>query len=439
MNRLNRTILWSTFLLAFVASPLLAPRTIASLSGSVIRVPYDFPTIQEAVDAASNGSVVLVAAGIYTESVMINKPLSLLGLDKAVTVIDGTVSLMANNIFVSGFTIRESDPQSSYSAGIYVGQYSNCTIENNAITQFLYGILFVNSTSSFVLNNIITLCGITEPLGPGAIEFNYCSDIIVRGNVLSDNGMWGIGLGWSYNNTVTDNVIANSLNEGLALYGSEQNLIHHNSFFNNGRSIGLYESGNNTWDDGFEGNYWDSYMGLDDGNGSRVAGDGVGDTDLPSLSVDYRPLISPCGPVPVTVDNATYLVGLSSNSTVSYPRFSQIDKKIMFNVSGPAGTSGRCTMAVPNSLLRGEPWTVLLNSTDVTSQATITTNQTHTTLSLNYNHSGAGVHVVGTWVVPEFPSAFTLLLLLLVTVFLIVAKSKPDWMQRRRSFQCRGP
>ena len=47
----------------------------------------------------------------------------------------------------------------------------------------------------------------------------------------------------------------------------------------------------NSWDYEEEGNYWSDYNGLDNGANGRIAGDGIGDTNL---STSFDLLISLC-------------------------------------------------------------------------------------------------------------------------------------------------
>jgi hypothetical protein len=60
----------------------------------------------------------------------------------------------------------------------------------------------------------------------------------------------------------------------------------------------VIDNGENTkWDDVFgEGNYWSNYNGLDDGSNGRIAGDGVGDTNIPHMGLDNYPLMEPVEP-----------------------------------------------------------------------------------------------------------------------------------------------
>ncbi|MFE7429869.1 right-handed parallel beta-helix repeat-containing protein [Streptomyces sp. NPDC057545] len=71
-------------------------------AGSVLRVPQDFPSVQQAVDVAREGETVLVGPGVYRESVRVTKPRVVLrGTDRNKVVFDGGVRL-ANGITVTG-------------------------------------------------------------------------------------------------------------------------------------------------------------------------------------------------------------------------------------------------------------------------------------------------------------------------------------------------
>ncbi|MFE4516910.1 right-handed parallel beta-helix repeat-containing protein [Kitasatospora sp. NPDC056783] len=70
--------------------------------GTVVRVPQDFATIQQAVDVAHEGDTVLVDAGTYRESVRMTKPdIVLRGTDRNTVVLDGGLRLV-NGIAASG-------------------------------------------------------------------------------------------------------------------------------------------------------------------------------------------------------------------------------------------------------------------------------------------------------------------------------------------------
>jgi len=80
---------------------------------SVLNVPSDYPTIQEAIDAASRGDTVKVAPGIYYENVRISKPLVLWGSGSSSTTIDGAsvdsvMRVEAESCLVKGFLVQNS-------------------------------------------------------------------------------------------------------------------------------------------------------------------------------------------------------------------------------------------------------------------------------------------------------------------------------------------
>ena len=84
-----------------------------------------YTTIQAAIEVASSGDIINVAAGTYNEEVNVNKSLTLLGKNKDTTIIDGggvqssgAIDITADYVTVSGFTIRNRG--GSYNRGVTI-------------------------------------------------------------------------------------------------------------------------------------------------------------------------------------------------------------------------------------------------------------------------------------------------------------------------------
>lgn len=61
---------------------------ICPATAKTIVVPDDYPTIQQAVNAAANGDTILVRSGVYIENIIISgKSISLIGEDATTTII----------------------------------------------------------------------------------------------------------------------------------------------------------------------------------------------------------------------------------------------------------------------------------------------------------------------------------------------------------------
>jgi parallel beta-helix repeat protein len=253
----------------------------------------------------------------------------------------------------------------------------------------------------------------------------------ISGNTIADSTAAGILMADSYNNSIVGNTLQDNEEHVFFWSQSSDNVFLGNNFMNNphGGLDGLLC--NNTWSREGRGNYWNDYYGSDDGSGGRVAGDGVGDTELPCHGVDYFPLINPANPLPILLNNTAFPVSVVSNSTV-YARqgdlfgFFEPNSWLAFRAIGPANTTGYLNLTIPKTLLIG-PWQVRLDGN--VAQADISENQTHTMIHVDYSNNpdtGHYILVEGTEVTPEYPatSAILILLFLLLTPTILIAKKR---------------
>jgi len=262
--------------------------------------PGNYSSIQDAINTSTDGDTIFVYNGVYTEYVTIDKSINLIGENKETTIVDeegkselGYVfRLFADYINLTGFTIQNSfaniDSTDEYLFGIYVNS-NNSKIFGNIITKSIYGIYLYNS-----FNNTITTNKLKE-YSTGIVLWQS-SDNKIENNEITTNNQYsvkydskeGIFMFDSHDNIITNNTISN-YSSGISLFHlSENNTIYYNNFINNTQNAN--DSGNNSWDNGKYGNYWDNYNGLDKNN------DGIGDTpyNIPGgNNQDKYPLMMP--------------------------------------------------------------------------------------------------------------------------------------------------
>ena len=171
-------------------------------------------TIQEGVNNASSKDTVFVYNGTYTENILVNKSLDLIGEDKTTTIISSrksefnVITVFADEITICNFTIQNStvgDLAGPFPAG--VGIYSNNTC---------------------VMNNIFK----NNVFGIKISEYYDISNNEIKNNLLIDNG---IEIHGSKNNIVYGNTFINEGSPkwddvGLRLYATSANNIHRNNF-----------------------------------------------------------------------------------------------------------------------------------------------------------------------------------------------------------------
>lgn len=186
----------------------------ASLAAT-IHVPADQPTIQQAINSAANGDIVVVAPGTYFETIDFGGKIITLTSEQgaAATIIDargaGSVVTFRSgetpNAILSGFTLR-GGYNLYWGAGINISS-SSPTIRDNIITE----------------NRGCSGVGIYSYFSSPRIENN----VITRNAISGCTGGWGIGIYIGGNsaariigNTITENTGGAASGGGVALFAA---------------------------------------------------------------------------------------------------------------------------------------------------------------------------------------------------------------------------
>jgi plastocyanin len=245
---------------------------VATATGVTRRVPQDYPTIQNGVDAANPGDLVLIDQGEYREAVFVTTPsITLRGVDRNAVILDGKfemgtgIMVGGNGVVIENMTARNytlngfywtavkgfrgsyltaynngdygiyafgsTDGlfEHSYASGspdssFYVGQCAPCGVVLNDVVGEYSGLGYSGTNSSgdmYVINSrfahnrsgISTSTFDIELSPPGR-------DTTIIGNVISDSGLEKEAAGFYATETLAGN--------GIALVGTHNNHVERN-------------------------------------------------------------------------------------------------------------------------------------------------------------------------------------------------------------------
>jgi parallel beta-helix repeat protein len=220
---------------------------------------YNFSNITDAVTEALEDDVIRVCNGTYHENVVIDKKLTLEGIDEDEwgnftngSIIHGdesvpVVFIRSSDTVITGFTIENSSV-----SGIYVRDSKDVTISLNVIQSAYNGIECDNSNDLVITGNHIS----NNFHGIALFHSKRCH---IEKNYI-ENNTHGIWLKNSFSNKIYWNNIKNTTIADIFLQagGLTENEIYENNFIDKKSTYHRFINSKNDWHD----NYWDDWRGL---------------------------------------------------------------------------------------------------------------------------------------------------------------------------------
>lgn len=262
-----------------------------------LRVPDDFGTIQEAVDAAEPGDLVLISPGVYHEAVQVQtENIVIRGLDRNEVILDGEFDedyphgfqVFSNGVAIENLTTRNFTSNGVFFTGSYDDDFiltgyraSYITAHNNGD----YGIYAFNASEGLFEH----LYGSGHP--DSAVYVGQCrpcnaivTDVLGENNALGYSGTNASGNLWVINNEWRNNrvgVVPNTLSsEELGPQGD-------------GNFAGNYVHSNGNLDTPRKGGDWDLAFGVGmvvaGGNENSIAKNLVTDNENAGIAVAFFP------------------------------------------------------------------------------------------------------------------------------------------------------
>ena len=157
-----------------------------------------YPTIQDAIDAASDYDVIEVCAGTFNETLVINKPLTINGTNTILDIASANtygVLIQADDVVFDGFTINSSASNNNYaihsSPGITNLAISNVTINNSGRTGLdLNGLVSTTGSPSVISNVTVNNSSSGFGLALSGTDGVEVSNLTTSGNAWGSVGIW---------------------------------------------------------------------------------------------------------------------------------------------------------------------------------------------------------------------------------------------------------
>jgi len=252
---------------------------------------------------------------------------------------------------------------------LYLIDCINVTARNLNLTKNGHGVFCYNVTSSRMENITATSnnYGLYIQASTGNIaDSNLCSDNwvgvclqdstdnLVENNKV-DSGEKGVSLYQANSNGIRGNTIQNAY-YGIRIFYSSSNEISHNNLIDNVEQASLITSYQNSWDDGFEGNFWSDYTGPDANK------DGIGDDIyvIDGANSDNHPLFGLFHNYSIYAEEDSFVAVITNSSLINLA-FESSNRTIRLLVNGSDGSYGFCRICIPHALMEPDITVIIDN------------------------------------------------------------------------------
>jgi parallel beta-helix repeat protein len=171
-------------------------------------------SVQQAINSASEGALVCITAGTFTENLTITKSLSLRGASRAQTVLQGAVRVERDQeirVALTSLTVRGS----RLGAGVRIAGKANVTLEDVAITESFMGVLVVGSARATIINAHISNNQFDGARAEGE------ATLTVQNAQITDNGLDGAVVRDSAVLQLGESVLENNKRCGLRVFAGK--------------------------------------------------------------------------------------------------------------------------------------------------------------------------------------------------------------------------
>lgn len=267
IDRVSHRLLRMRRMPGYILCLLLSILCVQSSAGAVFHAGIGKASIRKAIENASPGDTVVVAAGHYREgNIIVDKAITLRGI--GYPVLDGeqkweVVTIKADNVTFEGFKVVNCGRASLNDvAGIKILGVRGVTIRNNILDNNGFAIYTQFGTSCTIEGNRIRAYGTKELLSGNGIHCWKCDDMRIINNDI-DGHRDGIYFEFVTNSIIWRNRSHRNIRYGLHFMFSHNDAYISNVFSANGAGVAvMYTRGIRMFNNYFEESWGDAAYGL---------------------------------------------------------------------------------------------------------------------------------------------------------------------------------